>query len=380
MKIIQEIFQEDSGWKEIFHKGSVVNPQIVLAFGNREIVAQNKIYQELKYKYPSADIIISSTAGEIINTGFVDNSVVVTVLEFEHTKVETCQVNIKDFANSYAAASKIVSTLTKEKLNHVFIVADGQLINGSELVDGLNQFKMNNVSTTGGLAGDGYDFNKTLVGLNIQPAEGNIIAIGLYGDRLKVEFGSKGGWDGFGPERVITKSQGNILYELDNQNALDLYKKYLGEAVNELPSSALYFPLSIKIKGGEEPLVRTILSICEETKSMTFAGNMPVGAIAQMMKHNSDRLIGGAEQAAEKCMENKKSQENPEFAILISCVGRKIVLGQNIDEEIEVIRDQFGSQTILTGFYSYGEIAPFNTMSRSELHNQTMTITTFSEV
>ena len=169
----------------------------------------------MKYKYPSADIIISSTAGEIINTGFVDNSAVVTVLKFERTKVETCQVNIRDFANSYATASKIVSTLTKEELNHVFIVAYGQLINGSELVDGLNQFKMNNISTTGGLAGDGYDFNKTLVGLNIQPAEGNIITIGLYGDRLKVEFGSKGRWDGFGSERVITKSQGNILYELD---------------------------------------------------------------------------------------------------------------------------------------------------------------------
>lgn len=379
MKITQEIFQKDSGWRNIFQKGKVENPQLVLAFGNREIVQQEHVNIDLKNKYPTADIVICSTSGEIINTGFIDNSVVITAIEFEHTQLETCQVNINKFNNSYAAATQIVSNLCKDELEHVFIVADGQLINGSDLARGFNQFKVKEVSTTGGLAGDGYDFSKTLVGLNDVPSEGNIVAIGFYGKRLKVGFGSKGGWDPFGPERIVTKSKGNVLYELDNQNALDLYKKYLGEAAEELPSSALYFPLSIKIEGSDEPLVRTILSICEETKSMTFAGNMPPGSIAQMMKHNADRLIGGAEKAAENCLKNNKN-EIPEFAILISCVGRKIVLGQNIEEEIEVIRDQFGNKTILTGFYSYGEIAPFNYLSKCELHNQTMTITTFSEI
>lgn len=379
MKIVQEIFTKDSGWKNVFQNGSVQNPQLVLVFGNREIVSHDQIFNDLKNKYPNADIIISSTAGEIVNTGFADNSIVATTIEFEHTQLNTCQVNIADFENSFEAATQIVSNLCQKELNHVFIVADGQLINGSELVNGLNQFKDKKVLTTGGLAGDEYEFNETLVGLNNTPSKGNIVAVGFYGDRLQIGFGSKGGWDSFGPERMITKSKGNVLYELDNQNALDLYKKYLGEAAKELPSSALFFPLSIKAEGTEELLVRTILSICEETKSMTFAGNMPEGTIAQMMKHNSDRLIGGAEQAAENCITDKNESE-PELAILISCVGRRIVLGQNIEEEIEVIRGQFGNKTILTGFYSYGEIAPFNNLSKCELHNQTMTITTLSEV
>ncbi len=379
MKIVQEIFTKESGWKSISQNASIDNPQLVLVFGNREIISQHQVYNELKNKYPTADIVISSTAGEIVNSGFVDNSIVATTIEFEHTQLKTCKVNINDFSNSYAAATQIVSTLCQKELNHVFIVADGQLINGSELVNGLNQFKDKEVLTTGGLAGDEYEFNKTLVGLNNIPSEGNIVAIGFYGNRLKVGFGSKGGWDSFGPERMITKSKGNVLYELDNQNALELYKKYLGEAAEELPSSALFFPLSIKAEGTEEPLVRTILSICEETKSMTFAGNMPQGTMAQLMKHNSDRLISGAEQAAENCMDENNELE-PELAILISCVGRRIVLGQNIDEEIEVIRDQFGDKTIITGFYSYGEIAPFNNLSKCELHNQTMTITTLSEI
>jgi len=113
------------------------------------------------------------------------------------------------------------------------------------LVKGLNTLANEKVAATGGLAGDGYDFQKTYVGLNEVAAEGNIAAIGFYGDRLQVGFGSKGGWMPFGPERKVTKSEGNILYELDNQNALELYKKYLGEAAKELPSSALYYPLSI---------------------------------------------------------------------------------------------------------------------------------------
>jgi hypothetical protein len=379
MNIVQEIFSNHSGWENIFQKGRVKKPQLVLVFGKRELVSQNHVYDDLKNKYPTASIILSSTAGEIVNSGFVENSIVATAIEFEHTKLKTCEVNIRDFNSSFEAATQIVSTLCQKELNHVFIVADGQLINGSELVSGLNQFKAKNVVTTGGLAGDEYDFNQTLVGLNNYPSEGNIVAIGFYGGRLKVGFGSRGGWDAFGPERMITKSKGNVLYELDNQNALELYKKYLGEAAEELPSSALFFPLSIKPEGTKEPLVRTILSICEETRSMTFAGSMPQGTIAQLMKHNSDRLIDGAEKAADYCLSDNNEQE-PELAILISCVGRRIVLGQNIDEEIEVIRDQFGKKTLITGFYSYGEIAPFNKLSKSELHNQTMTITTMTEI
>jgi hypothetical protein len=233
------------------------------------------------------------------------------------------------------------------------------------------------VIITGGLAGDGSKFEKTLVGINKAPTEGKIVAIGFYGEHIKVSHGSMGGWDAFGPERLVTKATKNVLYELDGQPALDIYKNYLGEFSKDLPGSGLLFPLNVRLNDDPNPVVRTILGINEEDKSLTFAGNIPVGSYARLMKANFERLIEGASDAATN---SKEKVENPDLAILISCVGRKLVLNQRIEEEVEVIRETFGNSTALTGFYSYGEIAPNSGYSKCELHNQTMTITTFTEI
>lgn len=188
-----------------------------------------------------------------------------------------------------------------------------------------------------------------------------------------------GGWDPFGPERIITRSQGNVLYELDGQSALGLYKKYLGEHARELPASGLLFPLSLRTQAGATPVVRTILSVDEATQSLTFAGDVPVGAYARLMKANFDRLIDGATGAA-TAGGRALGGTATELAILISCVGRKLVLKQRIEEEVEGVRDVLGAGAVLTGFYSYGEISPFTPGAKCELHNQTMTITTLAEI
>jgi hypothetical protein len=231
---------------------------------------------------------------------------------------------------------------------------------------------------TGGLAGDGARFQQTLVLWDDEPQQGVIAALGLYGDRLKIGYGSLGGWDSFGSERLITRSKGNILYELDGKSALQLYKNYLGDHAQGLPATALLFPLSLRVQENSEPVVRTILSINEDEQSMTFAGDLPEGGYARFMKANFDRLIDGATDAAKTSYEAIGST-SPDLAILISCVGRKLVLKQRVEEEVESVRDVLGERTALTGFYSYGEISPFTPGARCELHNQTMTITTFSE-
>ena len=189
-----------------------------------------------------------------------------------------------------------------------------------------------------------------------------IAALGFYGERLKVGYGSLGGWDSFGAERLITRSKGNVLYELDGHSALELYKKYLGEN-NAGPAEALIFPLALR--SGEEGfgLVRTVMSISEEDQSMTFAGDMPEGGYARLMKANFDRLVDGAEGAARASYEMLGSIE-PELAVLISCVGRKLVLKQRIEEEVESVREVLGNNTVLTGFYSYGEICPHGAVTR----------------
>ena len=232
---------------------------------------------------------------------------------------------------------------------------------------------------TGGLAGDGERFEETLVFVGGEPRVGLIAAIGLYGDRLRVGFGSLGGWDPFGPDRLITRSEGNVLFELDGKSALGLYKTYLGEYARDLPASALLFPLALRREGeSQSPVVRTILSIDDEAESMTFAGDMPQGEYARLMKANFERLIDGATLAAKTSVETLGA-ETPELALLISCVGRRMVLKQRTEEEVETVREVLGTRAVLAGFYSYGEISPFAPSARCELHNQTMTITTLSE-
>ncbi|MEO7924169.1 MAG: FIST N-terminal domain-containing protein [Chitinophagaceae bacterium] len=378
MKIQQKKYSTPGGWETLS-----TNPfdtdscNLVLAFGSTSLLENPAVYGQIRENYPNAGIVMNSTAGEIYDIQVNDDTISLTAVCFERTGIKTVAVQISDVQNSREAGKSLALSLKKENLKNVIVISDGQKVNGSELVEGLKEGLPTEVIITGGLAGDGSRFKKTLVGLDESPVQGRIVAIGFYGDNLLVSYGSVGGWDSFGPERLITKSGENILYELDGKPALDIYKMYLGEYASELPGSGLLFPLSIRKTDSDESVVRTILGINEEEKSLTFAGNMPEGAYARLMKANFDRLIEGASNAAQNSVNG--STDKPELAILISCVGRKLVLDQRIEEEVEVVRAMYGNNTAITGFYSYGEISPTTGFMNCQLHNQTMTITTFSE-
>jgi hypothetical protein len=334
--------------------------------------------RDIQKAYPNAHLMGCSTAGEICSTEVTDDSLVATAIQFEGTAVAGARVRIRDGEESFQAGERVAKSLSREGLVHLFVLSDGLRVNGSDLVRGLAEHLPEGTSITGGLSGDGALFRETLVLWDGPPETGTVAAVGFYGDRLKVGCGSLGGWDSFGPERLITRSKGNVLYELDGQSALELYKRYLGEHAQGLPATGLLFPLSLRTREGETGVVRTILSIHEEDQSMTFAGDVPEGAYARLMKANFDRLIDGSIGAAKTSYEAIGSHP-PDLAILISCVGRKLVLKQRIEEEVEGVREVLGDRPCLTGFYSYGEISPFKNSARCELHNQTMTITTFSE-
>ena len=354
--------------------------QLVLAFGATPILRERARFHEIRQDYPDAHILGCSTAGEICGAQVFDDSLIVTAIQFEHTQIKGTQVKLDQVADSYQAGEHLATSLDRNELVHVFVLSDGNKVNGSELVKGLIEHLPPQVTVTGGLAGDGTRFEQTLVFLDSAPEEERIAALGFYGDRLKVGYGSMGGWDPFGPSRLITRSEGNVLYELDGQSALELYKRYLGEHAADLPASALLFPLQLRVPDNwdKDGVVRTIVSVDEKEGSMTFVGNVPEGIHARFMKANFERLIDGAIEAAQTSYE-AISSSSPDLAILISCVGRKLVLKQRTEEEVEEVRDVLGERTVLTGFYSYGEIAPFAPSAECELHNQTMTITAFSE-
>lgn len=377
MKIASILYKENNFQREKNDENlNFADADLVLGFGNCEHISLPKSFNDIKEKFPKAQIALCSSAGEIFSTEVLDDSISLVAIQFSSTRIMTSEVNIENYDSSFKAGVHLIDSLPKEDLKLVFVLSDGGKVNGSELVKGMNSVKSEEVLITGGLAGDGTRFEKTFVGLNSIPQIGKIVAIGFYGNKLELSHGSIGGWESFGLKRTITKSKENVLYKIDNENALDLYKSYLGKYADELPGSALLFPLSIKINE-EESIVRTILSIDEKNQSMTFAGDLPEGSQVRFMKANFDRLIDAASDAATNCLE---MNNNPKLALLISCVGRKIILGNRIDEEVEAVSEVFGSNTTLTGFYSYGEISPLKPMENCELHNQTMTITCINEI
>lgn len=364
-------------WKLISPQQLSLNNPLVLVFGNRFMLEEPSLYKDIKNKFPNGEIVIGSTAGEILVSKVSEDSITITAIEFEKSSFSIKKANILDFdKNAVAIGKHLAAQLPKNNLKHIFIVSEGSFVNGSALINGL-EFENSNTAITGGLCGDDARFKKTLVGYNENPKEGEIVAIGFYGDTLEISYAQYGGWTPFGPERIITKSKDNVLFELDGFPALDLYKKYLGEKANQLPQSALLYPLSLKQKGKKEAIVRTILSINEQENTMTLAGDVPEGSKVQLMMANIDNIAEGALKAADIGMKNRKNK--PELALLVSCIGRKLIMDQRVEEEIEEVIEIIGTQATVGGFYSYGELAPFYGNKSCELHNQTMTLTLISE-
>ncbi len=372
-----------SGTGPVFEKHPLSNlanetaAQLVFCFGSKTVFETENVYSTLRKRFPRAVIALCSTAGEIYHTSVLNESLSVTAVKFSHTRVVPALVSSHAFENSYEAGRALLQQFDPAGLQYVFVLCDGSQVNGSELVRGMNDAAGNTVLVTGGIAGDGDNFKSTLVGLNSAPESGQIAAVGFYGSSLIIGHGSKGGWETFGLEKEVTKSEGNVLYEIENKNALELYKQYLGPEADALPGAALFFPLSVILPGQQEAVVRTILSVDEVNGTMTFAGDIPVGSRVRLMKGNFDKITAAASDAASQALVPGNCK--PGLALLISCVGRKLILQSRVEEETEAVDEIFGHQTLLSGFYSYGELSPLVPGGYCQLHNQTMTITTFYE-
>jgi len=354
---------------------------LLLLFGGSRLIDRPALIQQVLDACPRSHVMGCSTAGEIHGCEISDDSLVVAAARFDHTALRTAQATVQAPTDSYTAGCTIAEQLTHSSLRGVFVLSDGLNVNGSELVKGLNDTLGGAVVVTGGLAGDGTDFKRTWVIKDRMPIGGYVTAIGFYGDHVKLGHGSKGGWDKFGPERLVTKSKGNILYELDGRPALQLYKEYLGDRAAGLPATGLLFPLAIRSSNTDgKILVRTILAVDEAAQSMTFAGDLPEGVLAQLMRANFDRLVQGASDAATLAVNGRDdtSSPSPTLSIAISCVGRRLVLGERTEEEIEAALDILPKGSSQVGFYSYGEISPYKS-GACDLHNQTMTLTTIAE-
>jgi len=352
---------------------------LLLAFGDSTQLDDAEVIAELAAAFPTSVLMGCSTAGEILDARVEDNSLTVAVVRFERSRLKYATAPLKEIDGSRRAGESLAEQLSDDHLQAAFVLSNGLDVNGSELVRGLNSGLDPAVLVTGGLAGDGPRFRRTWVIVDGQPRTGYSAAVGFYGEHLRVGHGCQGGWEIFGPDRRVTRSAGNVLYELDGRPALQLYKDYLGELSAGLPGSALRFPLALKeTVDDDRQLVRTVLSVSEADQSMTFAGDIPQGWMAQLMRSSVDQLIEGAAQAARASGTGADSPV-PGLAIAVSCVGRRMVLREAVDEEVEATLEYLPAGTRQIGFYSYGELSPYAS-GACDLHNQTMTLTTLQEV
>lgn len=343
---------------------------LVLAFGAVGYADEPGPLEELAAAYPKACLTGCSSAGEIHGAEVNDDTLSVVVLRYDRAAVRSARAIVSG-GDSAKAGADLARALSAPDLRALLLFSDGLSVNGSSLLQGVHSVVGPEVVVTGGLAGDGTRFGRTWVLHGGAAHGGEVVAVGLYGDSVGVSHGSRGGWDPFGPERIVTKAEANVLYELDGQPALSLYKTYLGERASGLPSAALLFPLALRVGREGETVVRTILAVDEAKESMTFAGDVPVDSVVQLMRANVDRLIDGAATASREA----GTPGSKAVTLAISCVGRRIVLGERTEEEIDGALEAVAEGDLLVGFYSYGEISPLGRGSCGVLHNQTMTVT-----
>ena len=354
-----------------------LKPNLVLAFGAVEPL--RAAASALAQAFPNAQRVGCSTAGEISKVGVQDASLVLTALHFDATQVVQFSTVLNGMEDSLAAGKRLAQGLPTADLRAVLIFGQGVRINGSAVLAGMTEVLGTTIPITGGLAGDGGAFVQTWVLDNQGVSDDRLCCIGLYGSRLQFAHGSFGGWSPFGPARKVTRCDNNVLFELDGESALAVYKRYLGEHAKDLPASGLLFPFAMLGEDHSEMgLIRTILGVDEAAGSLTLAGNIDPNGYLKLMHASTDALVDGAEAAAEAA-KAMLAHDGQGLALLVSCVGRKLVMGGRVDEEVEAVGEVFGQGATLAGFYSYGEISPFAPAVECKLHNQTMTVTYISE-
>ena len=383
MRLSQAISRDDSRFSASqIDELSALEPHLVLCFADPVFFTDRaEELRRLKAACPGAIVLGCSSAGEISSTGVTLGRAVATAVHFAEPGISCAIEPIADMADSEASGERLGRQLAASCPHTVIVFGQGVRLNGSALIRGLRRALGASVALVGGLAGDSGRFERTHVIAGDRVSDAHLVAVGLSSSRMRVTHGVFGGWRPFGPVRRVTRSAGNVLFELDGEPALAVYRRYLGDEAAKLPASALLFPFSMLDDALKETgVTRTILGLDESSGSITLAGEILDDGFLRLMCANPDDIINGAEVAAESAAVASADRNSTSFALLVSCVGRRLALGQRIEEEVEAVAAVLGAQCTLAGFYSNGEISSYGASPEMQLHNQTMTVTRFVEV
>ncbi len=354
-----------------------LKPHVVIAFADIEWANDGDFLQRLRTALSGVEVVGCSTAGEISNKGLFDKSMVLTGIRFDSADSKVRIFEEVVIADQAETGRKLGKQLAAEDLRGVFLFAPGIAIQGSSLLKGLKSVIDESTLVVGGLAGDSGKFKSTAVFHNEKSFNDKVLGLAFYGKDLELRHTAKAGFSSFGGVRQITKAQEHIVFEIDGQPALKIYKEALGKHANDLPSTGLMFPLAVlDNQQSETGLIRAVLGVDEAAQSLFLAGDVEANTFFKLMRAENKGLIAAAGKAAQNV--NKNAVEGS-LGFLVSCVARRMVMGEAIEDEIEAAISELSDCTNVSGFYAYGEFGPFFTAGDCQLHNQTMSVTVLSE-
>ncbi|MEF7613290.1 FIST N-terminal domain-containing protein [Aquincola sp. MAHUQ-54] len=383
MHVCTSEYRPATGWVPALPAGLDGHHTLVLVFGAGGFIDDPAPFFDLADAFPSSVHLGCSSGGEISGDWLLDDTLTVAVVRFEHARLHAATTTVAELADSEDAGARLAAQMPRKGLRMVFAVSDGLCVDGTALLRGLTRCLPEHVPVTGGMAGDRGRLATTWVYGHDRhlPAPARACLVGLYGERLCFGQGHATGWADLGPERRITRARGNVLFELDGQPALELYKRYLGELAMELPGSALRFPLSVRRAEGpgpEAPLVRSVLAVDEARRALVLSGSAPVGGMARLMRTRVDDLVASAAQASAAAAARLPAGAES-LVISVSCLGRRIVMGERTGDELDAVLDHGARACGRVGFYSFGEFSPALPGGCTELHHQTLALTALAE-
>lgn len=313
----------------------------------------------------------STTNGEFIDEETEKKSTVILLMDIkkEHFKIYHEAYPTKNYRET---AQNIATIAKKVFANPAFLIAASHLETDAEqLLNGFEDIIGKHVNVFGGMAGDDYTFSEQFVFTNGIESNIGTVVLALDEDNIKIKGVSTCGWKAVGTEKIVTKSEGNHVYTIDDVPVLDITTKYGGlenvtpENENLLLEIAANFPLQLQRDKGD-PVMRPGLVVDWSDRSFYCSGTVPEGSkIRFSLPPDFDVM-----EKVIKGVQNLKDTEMPEADALVvfSCAGRILSLGPLMNMELEGVKNVW--KVPMAGMFSNAEFGRA-TGGNLEMHNLT---------
>jgi len=362
-------------------------PDIIFMFSSIKY-DQKELMTGAKSEAPNVPIVGGTSAGEITSWVSMYDAVNVMAIASDQIifHVGCGKGVVSDSFNAGSEAAKAVINANGGKNPDLFIMIPDGIAGGNSaaVVEGVKSIFGNNFPIIGGSAGDDYQFKKTFEYCGDRVLTDSVIGIGLSG-KFSYGFGIRHGWEPVGLPLKVTKAEGVVIKEINNEPALKVYQDYFGKNASDLIKEpmarmAYTYPLGLVVEGSEELLIRHPM-IANEKGEITMASVIPEGTIIRLMIGDRDSAIRAAKAAAETAL-RQLGGKRPRFVIMFNCIVRNKLLGVRCNEENETIKQALGGENIpMIGFYTYGEQGPLagKKGTPAYFHNETMTMLVVGE-